>query len=98
MAPKIEDNDTGGGGGGGSDFDGGGSGSGGGGGDGREDDGGGEEFGRLLKFEEVMKEAENRGVNLPSDMWVAAKTTGIREVILSRYLDLQVCRPFAPVD
>ena len=45
-----------------------------------------------------MKEAENRGVSLPSDMWEVAKTTGIREVILSRSLGLQVCRPFALVD
>ena len=43
------------------------------------------------KFKEVMKEVENRGVSLPSDMEEAAKTTRIREVILSRYSYLQVC-------
>lgn len=94
LAQKFED-DSSGGGGDGSDFGGGGCGGGGGGG---EDDGGGEEFGRLLKFEEVMKEAENRGVSLPADMWEAAKSTGIREVILFRYLDLQVYLPFSLVD
>nr|CAN73121.1 hypothetical protein VITISV_031174 [Vitis vinifera] len=91
FAPKIEDNNSGDSGDGsdGSDFGGSGSGGGGGGGDGGEDNSGEEEFGRILKFEEVMREAENRGASLPSDMWEAAKTTGIREVILFRYLDLQ---------
>ena len=45
-----------------------------------------------------MKEVENRWVSPPSDMWKAAKTTGIREVILYGSLDLQLCRPFAQVD
>lgn len=48
------------------------------------------EFGPLLKFEEVMKETEARGATLPSDMLEAAKTYGIRKVLLLRYLDLQV--------
>lgn len=48
------------------------------------------EFGPLLKFEEVMKEAQVRGVSLPSDMLEAAKSIGIRKVLLLRYLDLQV--------
>ncbi|XVF05258.1 hypothetical protein REPUB_Repub05bG0156100 [Reevesia pubescens] len=47
------------------------------------------EFGPILKFEEVMKEAEARGVKLPSDMTEAAKSNGIRKLFLLRYLDLQ---------
>ncbi|CAN6442826.1 unnamed protein product [Victoria cruziana] len=47
------------------------------------------EFGPILKFDEVMKQIEARGAKLPADMLQAAKTTGIREIILSRYLDLQ---------
>ncbi|KAL5763868.1 hypothetical protein ACOSP7_016233 [Xanthoceras sorbifolium] len=63
-------------------------------GGGRDDDGEGsdkekEEFGPILKFEEVMKETEARGVTLPCDMVEAAKTTGIRKMFLLRYLDLQ---------
>lgn len=46
-------------------------------------------FGPILKFAEVMRETERRGVSLPSDMLEAAKTTGIRELLLMRYLDLQ---------
>ncbi|EXB81616.1 hypothetical protein L484_014100 [Morus notabilis] len=68
--------------GGGDSFGGGGGGNGG-------DDEEKEEFGPILKFEEVMKEAEGRGVSLPSDMVEAAKTTGIRKAFLFRYLDLQ---------
>lgn len=69
--------------------------NGGGGGGGGEGDGGEEEdyeekeFGPLLKFEEVMRETEARGATLPSDMLEAAKTFGIRKLILLRYLDLQ---------
>ncbi|XP_042512892.1 protein RETICULATA, chloroplastic-like [Macadamia integrifolia] len=48
-----------------------------------------EELGSVMKFEEVMKEAEARGVSLPSDMLQAAKTVGLRKVLLNRYLDLQ---------
>ena len=66
----------------------------GGGGGGGGDDGGEDyeekEFGPLLKFEEVMRETEARGATLPSDMLEAAKTFGIRKLILLRYLDLQV--------
>lgn len=75
---------------------GGGQGRGGGGGDSggwggkEEDDYEEKEFGPLVKFEEVMKEAEARGVSLPSDILEAAKTVGIRRVLLDRYLDLQV--------
>ncbi|GLT89523.1 hypothetical protein SLE2022_075010 [Rubroshorea leprosula] len=47
------------------------------------------EFGPILKFEEVMKEIEARGASLPSDMLEAAKSVGIRKVLLLRYLDLQ---------
>ncbi|XP_042476599.1 protein RETICULATA, chloroplastic isoform X2 [Macadamia integrifolia] len=48
-----------------------------------------EEFGPVMKFEEVMKEAEARGVSLPLDMLEAAKIVGIRKVLLHRYFDLQ---------
>ena len=65
---------------------GGGGGGGGDGGDDKEED----EFGPILKFEEVMKETEARGVSLPSDMLEAAKSVGIRKLLLLRYLDLQV--------
>ena len=64
-------------------------GGGGGGGDGGEG-GGDEEFGPLLKFEAVMRESEARGVKLPPDMVEAARITGIREMFLLRYLELQV--------
>ncbi|KAF7823290.1 protein RETICULATA-RELATED 1, chloroplastic [Senna tora] len=88
----IVDGDGGGGGGSGSwgGEDGGSGGAGGGGGNGDEGrDEEGEEFGPLLKFLEVMKVAEAKGVKLPSDMMEAAKTTGIREMFLLRYLELQ---------
>ncbi|KAK8319697.1 hypothetical protein V6Z11_A13G259300 [Gossypium hirsutum] len=49
----------------------------------------GKEFGPILKFEEVKKEAEARGVKLPSDMMDAPKSYGIRKLFLLRYLDLQ---------
>ncbi|CAH8350795.1 unnamed protein product [Eruca vesicaria subsp. sativa] len=67
---------------------------GGGNGNGGEDDDGKEEyeekeFGPILKFEEVMRETEARGATLPSDMLEAAKTFGIRKLLLLRYLDLQ---------
>lgn len=68
------------------------------GGGGGGDDGGEDyeekEFGPLLKFEEVMRETEARGATLPSDMLEAAKTFGIRKLLLLRYLDLQVCTFF----
>ncbi|XP_050212667.1 protein RETICULATA, chloroplastic-like [Mercurialis annua] len=67
----------------------GGGGNGGGGGDNEGDDFEEKEFGPILKFEQVMKEAESRGVSLPFDMVEAAKSVGIREVILLRYLELQ---------
>lgn len=69
---------------------GGGDGGAGGGGDGEGSDGDEKEFGPILKFEEVMKETEARGIDLPSDMLEAAKSTGIRKMFLLRYLDLQV--------
>ncbi|XP_059314786.1 protein RETICULATA-RELATED 1, chloroplastic [Lycium ferocissimum] len=47
------------------------------------------EFGPVVKFDEVVKEAEKRGANLPNGMLEAAKTTGLRRLILSRYLDMQ---------
>lgn len=74
-------------------------GGGGGGGSGGDGDGGGEdnsadkeegEFGPIMKFEEVMKELESRGVTLPSDMLEAAKSEGIRKLLLLRYLEMQV--------
>ncbi|KAG2371469.1 Protein RETICULATA-RELATED 1 [Vigna angularis] len=61
----------------------------GGGGDGDRDGGGDEEFGPLLNFEAVMRESEARGVKLPPDMVEAARVTGIREMFLLRYLELQ---------
>ncbi|CAN4116027.1 unnamed protein product [Withania somnifera] len=71
----------------------GGGGGGGRGGGGGGDNGGGdeeeEEFGPLLKFEDVMREAEARGATLPADMIEAAKSVGIRKLLLLRYLDLQ---------
>ncbi|KAG7556128.1 Protein RETICULATA-related [Arabidopsis suecica] len=74
----------------------GGNGGGGGGGEGEGDDGEDEadkaeekEFGPILKFEEVMKETERRGITLPDDMLEAAKSVGIRKLFLLRYLDLQ---------
>lgn len=70
----------------------GGGGGGGGGGDGDQngDDKEENEFGPILKFEEVIKETEARGASLPLDMLEAAKSVGIRKVLLLRYLDLQV--------
>lgn len=65
---------------------------GGGGGDGDGEDGEGEEeeeFGPIMKFEEVMEEMEAQGASLPLDMLEAAKSVGIRKVLLLRYLDLQ---------
>lgn len=65
-------------------------GGGGGGGNGDGEDGEEEEeFGPIMKFEEVMKETEARGASLPLDMLEAAKSVGIRKVLLLRYLDLQ---------
>lgn len=37
-----------------------------------------------------MRESEARGVKLPPDMVEAARITGIREMFLLRYLELQV--------
>lgn len=48
-----------------------------------------DEFGPVLKFEEVIKETESRHAVLPSDMLEAAKTVGIPKVILFRYLEMQ---------
>lgn len=67
----------------------GGGGGGGGGKDGdsdRED----EEFGPIMKYEEIMRETEARGAKLPADMLDAAMSTGIPKVLLLRYLELQV--------
>ncbi|XP_028553119.1 protein RETICULATA-RELATED 1, chloroplastic isoform X2 [Dendrobium catenatum] len=64
----------------------------GGGGGGEEDDDNKEEeeeFGPVMKFEDVIREAEARGATLPSDMLDAAKSIGIRRLLLVRYLDLQ---------
>jgi len=71
---------------GGDNFNGGGNGDGG--GEGEEE--GDQEFGPLLNFEAVMKDVEARGVKLPSDMEEAARVTGIRQMFLLRYLELQV--------
>uniref|UniRef100_A0A2C9V9C5 Uncharacterized protein n=1 Tax=Manihot esculenta TaxID=3983 RepID=A0A2C9V9C5_MANES len=68
---------------------GGGSGSGSGGNSEGEEKGEEEEFGPIMKFDEVIKEVEARGASLPSDMLEAAKSVGIRKLLLLRYLDLQ---------
>eukprot|EP00252_Welwitschia_mirabilis_P001958 TRINITY_DN11922_c0_g2_i2.p1 TRINITY_DN11922_c0_g2~~TRINITY_DN11922_c0_g2_i2.p1 ORF type:complete len:308 (+),score=62.05 TRINITY_DN11922_c0_g2_i2:322-1245(+) len=46
-------------------------------------------FGPILSAEEVFKETKARGVVLPTDMAEVAKVEGLRQLILSRYLDLQ---------
>ncbi|PHT35088.1 hypothetical protein CQW23_26888 [Capsicum baccatum] len=66
-----------------------GGGGGGGGGDDDNSDGDEEEFGAVVKYDEVVKEAEKLGVDLPNDMLEAAKTNGLRRLILTRYLDMQ---------
>ncbi|KAL8057753.1 hypothetical protein ABFS82_04G204100 [Erythranthe guttata] len=86
--PKVDDNGGGGDGVGGR-FTPGGGGGGGGGGDGDNGDGGENEFGPIMKYAEVLIEAESRGAVLPADMLEAAKSTGLRRLILTRYLDLQ---------
>ncbi|KAK7373808.1 hypothetical protein VNO80_07228 [Phaseolus coccineus] len=48
-----------------------------------------DEFGPILRFDEVMRETQARGATLPLDMIEAAKSVGIRKVLLLRYLDLQ---------
>ncbi|KAJ1288700.1 hypothetical protein BS78_02G108200 [Paspalum vaginatum] len=66
--------------------DGGSGGGGGGGGDGED------EFGPILSFDQVVQEAEKRGVGLPSlpaDMVEAAKSVGVQRLLLLRYLDMQ---------
>lgn len=68
---------------------GGGDGENGGGGDGDE---GEDELGPILSFDQVVQEAEKRGVSLPSlpaDMVETAKTIGIQKLLLLRYLDMQ---------
>ncbi|CAD6220555.1 unnamed protein product [Miscanthus lutarioriparius] len=68
---------------------GGGDGENGGGGDGDE---GEDEFGPILSFDQVVQEAEKRGVSLPSlpaDMVEAAKSVGIQKLLLLRYMDMQ---------
>jgi hypothetical protein len=75
-----------GGGGGGGGQGGGGSGGGGEGGE----DGEKKEFGVLLNAEEVARELEKAGVVLPADMAEAANRLGIRKLLLSRYIELQV--------
>ncbi|XP_050214724.1 protein RETICULATA-RELATED 1, chloroplastic [Mercurialis annua] len=65
-------------------------GGGGGGGDGDNyEDGEEKEFGPIINYEQVVKEAETRGVQLPSDFLEAAKASGIRETFLYRFFDLQ---------
>ncbi|KAL3828529.1 hypothetical protein ACJIZ3_017331 [Penstemon smallii] len=83
--PKTDDNGGGGDGGNGRLPTGGG-GGGGGGDEGNNDE---DEFGPIIKYADVLKEAENVGAILPADMLEAAKSTGIRRLILTRYLDLQ---------
>lgn len=47
------------------------------------------EFGPLLSADEVNKEVTARGLTLPSDMAEAARTIGIRSIVLARFMDLQ---------
>ncbi|GJN25007.1 hypothetical protein PR202_gb12789 [Eleusine coracana subsp. coracana] len=71
---------------------GGGNGDNGGEGGGDQGDEGEDEFGPILSFEQVVQEAEKRGVSLPSlpaDMVEAAKSVGIQKLLLIRYLDMQ---------
>lgn len=90
-APTIDNIDSDGGDGNGRSPSGGGGGRGGdGNSNGAQGDNGEEEFGPLLKFDDVIRETETRGVSLPSDMLEAAKTVGIHKDILLRYMDLQV--------
>eukprot|EP01018_Ginkgo_biloba_P020239 Gb_41436 [translate_table: standard] len=49
-----------------------------------------DEFGPILNAEEVFREANGRGVDIPSDMVDTAKTLGISKFLLFRYLDFQV--------
>lgn len=59
-------------------------------GEGRENGGEDEEgFGPILNAEQVQQEIQARGVTLPSDMLEAASTVGIRQLLLSRYIELQ---------
>lgn len=90
LPPITHDQPSFGGGGGSGSGSEGGDGDAGGSGDGDRDGGGDEEFGPLLNFEAVMRESEARGVKLPPDMVEAARVTGIREMFLLRYLELQV--------
>lgn len=71
-------------------FGSGGAGDGGGGGGDDDDDKEEGEFGPMLKYDEVLRETEARGVTLPFDMLEAAKTVGIPKLLLLRYLDLEV--------
>ncbi|CAM6128553.1 unnamed protein product [Calypogeia fissa] len=48
-----------------------------------------EEFGPILNAEQVQQEIQGRGVTLPADMLEAAQTMGIRQLLLSRYIELQ---------
>ncbi|XP_051113352.1 protein RETICULATA-RELATED 1, chloroplastic [Andrographis paniculata] len=68
---------------------GGGGGGSGGGGEGDVNDADEEEFGPIIKYDDVLMEAESRCAVLPDDMLEAAKSQGLRRLILSRYLDLQ---------
>lgn len=71
-------------------FPSGGGGNGGGNGDGDKDENEGEdEFGPLLKYDEIVKEVEAKGISLPADMMEAAKSIGIQKVLLDRYLEMQ---------
>lgn len=85
--PKVDDTGSGDGGNGRLPLGGGGGGGGGEGDDGDRDE---EEFGPIMKYDEVLIEAESRGAVLPADMLEAAKSTGLRRLILTRYLDLEV--------
>ncbi|CAA7401767.1 unnamed protein product [Spirodela intermedia] len=57
-----------------------------------------DEFGPLLRFEEVMAVLGEKGRTLPLDMWEAAEAVGIRKLLLENYLNLQAMRwPLGPL-
>lgn len=47
-----------------------------------------------MKLEDVVRETEKFGASLPSDLLKAAKTIGIKKLLLMRYLELQATNSF----
>lgn len=52
------------------------------------------EFGPIMKLGDVVRETEKFGASLPSDLLKAAKTIGIKKLLLMRYLELQATNSF----